>query len=94
MNKICPQNTLSSFKKSIDIGLDSVELDVWLTKDMIPVVIHGGEYGEIEEFTDGKRNVKEMTLNELKDVNTIEGKEKVSTLEKVFQLCKGKCLLI
>ena len=28
MNKICPQNTLSSFKKSIDIGLDSVELDV------------------------------------------------------------------
>lgn len=63
MNKICPQNTLSSFKKSIDIGLDSVELDVWLTKDMIPVVIHGGEYGEIE-------------VNELKDVNTIEGKEK------------------
>ena len=52
-----------SFKKSIDIGLDSVELDVWLTKDMIPVVIHGGEYGEIEEFTDGKGNVKEMTLN-------------------------------
>lgn len=43
---------------------------------MIPVVIHGGEYGEIEEFTDGKGNVKEMTLNELKDVNTIEGKEK------------------
>ena len=29
----------SSLKKSIDIGLDSVELDVWLTKDMIPVVI-------------------------------------------------------
>lgn len=26
-------NTINSFKKSIDLGLDSIELDVWLSKD-------------------------------------------------------------
>ena len=93
MNKLCPQNTVSSFKKSIEKDLDSVELDIWLTKDLIPVVIHGGDNGEIEEFTTGKGNVKEMTFKELSKYHTKEGDQPVPAFEEVLQVCKDKMFI-
>ncbi len=47
-----PENSLSSFSKAIEEGYNSVELDVWLTKDKVPMIIHGGHNGEIDETTD------------------------------------------
>ena len=35
-----PENTLLSFKKAIEIGVDGLELDVHVTKDGEVVVIH------------------------------------------------------
>lgn len=35
-----PENTIAAFMESSKLGLDFVELDVWLTSDNIPVVIH------------------------------------------------------
>ena len=37
-----PDNTLHAFKQARDNTLESVELDVWVTKDDRLVVIHGG----------------------------------------------------
>ncbi|MGG7036450.1 MAG: glycerophosphodiester phosphodiesterase family protein, partial [Flavobacterium sp.] len=34
------ENTLLSFQKAIELGADMVELDVQLSMDNIPVVIH------------------------------------------------------
>ena len=28
-----PENTLLSFEKAIDLGVDAIEFDVWLTSD-------------------------------------------------------------
>ena len=39
-NRIFYQNTLKSFSKAISNSLDSIEFDVWLTKDKIPVIMH------------------------------------------------------
>lgn len=92
-NRLMPQNTLLSFSKAIEFGLDSIELDVWLTKDQIPVVIHGGDYGEIEEFTNGSGLVGDYTYEELSHFHTKEMNQKIPTLEEVFQLCKNKMFI-
>jgi len=37
---IAPENSLSGFKKAVELGIDGVELDVHLTKDEKLIVIH------------------------------------------------------
>ena len=37
---LMPENTLSGFKKAIEIGVDAIELDVHLTSDNVVVVTH------------------------------------------------------
>jgi glycerophosphoryl diester phosphodiesterase len=85
MNKLQPQNTILSFKEAIQHELDSVELDIWLTKDHVPVVIHGGDFGELEEFTTGKGNIKETTLTDLALIKTKEGDQPIPTLDEVIR---------
>ena len=37
-----PENTLLSFEKAIELGVDAVEFDIWLSKDNVPVLMHDG----------------------------------------------------
>ena len=37
-----PENTLLSFEKAIEMGVDAVEFDIWLSKDKVPVLMHDG----------------------------------------------------
>lgn len=37
---IAPENSISAIKAAIDIGVDFVEIDIHLSKDRVPVVIH------------------------------------------------------
>ena len=58
-----PENTLASFKKAIEIGVDAVELDVRKTKDNQLVVIHDAD---VKRTTNGEGLVSELTLKEIK----------------------------
>jgi len=58
----CPENTISAFRKAIEEGADGIELDVHLTKDGIPVVIHDES---IDRTSTGSGNVYEMTYAEI-----------------------------
>ena len=93
VNKIEPENTLKSFIQSYNKNLDGIELDVWLSKDRIPVVIHGTEEGGIEETINGNGKIKEMTLKELKSIKTKTGDSNIPTLEEVFKFCKDKLFI-
>ena len=35
-----PENTLLSFAKAMELGVDAIEFDVWLTADKVPVLMH------------------------------------------------------
>ncbi len=37
-----PENTLISFEAAIDLGVDAIEFDVWLSAEKVPVIIHDG----------------------------------------------------
>ena len=37
-----PENTLISFEAAMDLGVDAIEFDVWLSSEKVPVIIHDG----------------------------------------------------
>ncbi|MGD0159123.1 MAG: glycerophosphodiester phosphodiesterase family protein [Candidatus Bathyarchaeia archaeon] len=81
-----PENTLRSFKKALELGVNAVELDVRVTKDGEVVVIHDAE---VERTTNGKGLVNELTLKEIKQLNT-EKDEKIPTLEEALDFLDKK----
>jgi glycerophosphoryl diester phosphodiesterase len=81
-----PENTLASFRAACDLHCRVVELDVQLSKDNIPVVIHDPT---VDRTTNGKGKVKELTLTELKRLRIAESEE-IPTLEEALRLMKGK----
>lgn len=62
-----PENTHSAFKLAIQMKAEMIELDILLTRDGIPVVIHDEK---LKRTTTGKGRVKEFTLKELKELDT------------------------
>lgn len=81
-----PENTLLSFRKAIESGCQRAELDVRVSKDGIPVVIHDAE---VDRTTDGHGRVAEMTLNQLKALDCGKG-QRIPALKEVMDVCKGK----
>jgi glycerophosphoryl diester phosphodiesterase len=66
---IAPENSLSGFKKAIELGIDGVELDVHLTKDGKLVVIHDMD---LKRLTGLKISAKQLIFKELKEYNISE----------------------
>jgi glycerophosphoryl diester phosphodiesterase len=83
-----PMNTLPSFELAVEQGADGVELDVHRTKDGHIVVVHDFT---VDATTDGEGSIKDMTLNEIKELdagNWFDEKfagTKIPTLNEVFE---------
>lgn len=82
-----PQNTLAAFRLAADLGADGVELDVHLSADGVPVVIHDAR---LSTTTDGSGLVYTKTLAQLKELDAgasfgpeFAG-ERIPTLQEVF----------
>ena len=67
-----PENTITSFKKAIEIGVDAIELDVRKTKDNKLVVIHDAD---VKRTTDGEGLVSDFTLKEIKSFSAESGEK-------------------
>ncbi len=80
-----PENTLSSFRKAIELGADLIELDVRKTKDDKLVVIHDSK---VDRTTNGFGRVIEKTQEELRQYDAGSG-EKIPLLEEVLALDNG-----
>lgn len=90
-NLEAPQNTIPAFEKSLEIGVDGFETDIHLSADGVPVVCHNYT---IDETSDGKGAVKEMTLEQLRSYDfgswfhdKFKG-TKLPTLEEFLTLCE------
>jgi glycerophosphoryl diester phosphodiesterase len=70
-----PENTLRSFRKAIELGVDAVELDVRQTKDLELIVMHDPT---VDKTTNGKGAVKDLTLQQIKKLDAAKG-EKIPT---------------
>ena len=93
-----PENTLSAIKLALEEPkISCIEIDVHLTKDGIPVVIH--DY-KVDRTTDGSGYVKDMTVADIKALDAgswfdpVYAGEKVPLLEEVLALAEGKKKLL
>lgn len=59
---VAPENTMPAFQRALEMGADGFELDVQLTFDDVPVVMHNRR---IDETTDGSGLPGEFTLEQL-----------------------------
>lgn len=91
-----PENTLTAFEEAITAGVDRIEMDLRLSADGHPVIIHDDS---INRTTDKKGAVSAMTLKELKALDAGSWKSPkfkgltVPTLEEVFSIAKGNCFV-
>ena len=88
---LAPENTLSAFRKAMEIGADGVEMDVQKTSDKKLVIHHDfvidwhtDMRGQIYDMTEGE--LKALDFGSWKDVNYRN--ERIATLQEALALCR------
>jgi glycerophosphoryl diester phosphodiesterase len=77
---------MQAFENAIKNGFN-IELDVQLTQDKVPVVFHDLH---LNDLTDCEKDVRDLTLQELKNVRYKNSTAGIPTLLEVLELCEGK----
>lgn len=89
-----PENSLPAIEEAIRLGVDIVELDVKVTRDGIPVLMHDRT---IDRTTNGRGKPSDYTLQELRNFKLLhEGEvteEDIPTFEEALKYTKGKVLI-
>lgn len=90
----CPENTLPAFRSALDLGVRFLELDVQLSADHVPMVIHdhqltrtAGIPGSVFDL-----NASELTQIEVAETGRLGEKYRgtcISTLSEVLLLLEG-----
>lgn len=65
MAQYAPENTLGAFKAAIEHGCEGIEIDIHLSKDGIPVVVHDSWLGRLTDGADSSW-INDLTVEELK----------------------------
>ncbi len=84
-----PENTLRALRKGMECA-DFVEVDVRMSRDGEPVVIHDRT---LDRTTNGRGFVRDFTLAQLKELYAGK-KERIPALQEVLDLVKDKGLIV
>lgn len=82
----CPENTLVSFERGLELGADWIELDVHLSADGALIVIHDET---LDRTTNGHGLVREHTLAQLRELDAGDG-QRLMTLEEALLWARQK----
>lgn len=88
-----PENTLAAFEAAATAGVQMIELDVMVSRDRRPVVIHDAT---LERTTNGQGAVSDYTLDELKRLDAGSwfdekfADQRLPELSEVLDLLKGR----
>lgn len=72
-----PENSIAALKKSIELGCYAAEIDVHITKDLVPIVFHDHEYKGI--------HVEKVNYEDLKGIRLSNG-EPIPTLDEYLKV--------
>ncbi|MDG1288021.1 MAG: glycerophosphodiester phosphodiesterase [Rickettsiales bacterium] len=84
-----PENTLASIEAAIKAGADFIEIDVVLSKDAIPMVIHGNDLREHvfkQELPEDKYFVGQYTSQELQGMRVGRRESRDATIPTLMQV--------
>ena len=76
-----PENTIESFKYSLEIGSDIIETDIQLSSDGVPYIFHDDDLKRILGI---HKNFNELLSSEIDELN-IFGDYKIPTLEETLK---------
>ena len=79
-----PENTLRGIRSAIEKGVDAVEMDVRLTADGKPAVIHDSS---VDRTTNGTGLVSDLRYDEILKLDAGKG-EKVPLLDEVLEITR------
>lgn len=85
-----PENTIASFQKAIELGVDMIEFDVRLCKSGEVVVLHDET---VDRMTNGHGLVSALTLQEIKSL-TVNGGGTIPTLAEALDAINRKTKVI
>ncbi|MGJ8655776.1 MAG: glycerophosphodiester phosphodiesterase [Akkermansiaceae bacterium] len=83
-----PENTLRSFQRAIDLGVDMIELDIYQIEDQL-IVIHDNT---LDRTTTGTGLLTDHSFQQLRKLNAGKGAH-IPTLTEVLDLTRGKVSL-
>ena len=81
-----PENTLRSFARALELGVNAIEFDVRQTKDGQLIVMHDDK---VDRTTTGKGLVKDLSLKEIKELDAGDG-ERVPAFGEALDFIGGK----
>lgn len=84
-----PENTISSFKKAIELNVDAVEFDVYVCKTGELIVMHDDK---IDRTTNGTGYTEDKTFAELRSLDAGKG-EQIPTLEEVLDVIDKRAVI-
>lgn len=85
-NALADENTIKAYSLAVEYGMNFIECDPRLTRDGVFVIMHDRR---VERTTNGKGEVSELSLSEIKSLRTKSG-ENVPTFEEVLEFAKEK----
>lgn len=94
-----PENSLEAIEEAIEDGAEIVEIDVRLTADGVPVLMHDET---VDRTTNGKGKVSDFTLAQIKKLRLKEGlggataaltEHTVPTLEEAMLVAKDRAIV-
>ena len=90
-----PENTLLSYQKALELGVDAFEFDIWLSKDKVPVLMHDEN---VKRTCGVDKCLRDMSLAEIKELcpcyekkfgDQFKEQVEVPTLYELLDLVKG-----
>ncbi|MEK7401028.1 MAG: glycerophosphodiester phosphodiesterase family protein [Gemmatimonadota bacterium] len=88
-----PENTIEGLTRAVEAGADAFEVDVRVTRDGVPVLMHDET---VDRTTSGRGLLREMTFAELRTLDASRGasawsgaRAAVPTLEEVLDRFRG-----
>ncbi len=94
LSAVCPENTVPAFAAAAALpGVHEIELDLWLSRDGVPVVCHDPR---LDRTTDGTGIIPEMNWTDIRrvDAGVRHGQEwrgvRVPTLDEVIDAVDGR----
>ena len=84
VKKTSPENTTTAIQDAIDQGADGVEIDIQITKDGVPVVIHDTNLQRTHNI---KQKISNLSFYELRSMTS---DQPVQSLSEVLDLYWGK----
>ena len=83
------ENTVASVKKALELGVDGIEIDVFLCASGELVVFHDKT---LEKLTNATGYIEELSLDSIKTI-TVLGREPIPTLTEILDITAGKTVL-